>query len=264
MAALTTDRMASTRSLGRSFAAKLAATAVGYQFGLASVNATGYAKPSGTTAGERVIGWFAAQADNSAGADGAISQQIQTGLIKLDNDATNPVTQADVGRIVFVKDDHTVQNGAGGSSVVAGRLEGIDADGGCWVYVDDVIGGFDAKAVDVMPDNSTVGGIEINHVFQIADAADADYDIVLKEKFQVLDVVVRKVGAGAGNTVTIKNAGNAITDAIAAITDKAITRAGTIDPAQDTIAAGGTLRASVHRAAGSGQMQVTVTGRKVA
>jgi hypothetical protein len=98
----------------------------------------------------------------------------------------------------------------------------------------------------------------------IADAATADYDLVLKEKFQVTDVIVRKTGAGAGNTVQIKNGANAISDAIVAAVDKTVTRAGTLDPAQEVVAAGGTLRCTVTRAAGSGAVQVTVLGRKVA
>jgi hypothetical protein len=254
--------MFKVRSLGRSFSMKLAASAILYEGGLISVNATGYAKASGTTAGDRVVGWSTAKADNTGGADGALSAQVQTGALLLDNDGTNPLTQADMGRLCFVKDDHTVQTAAGGSSVIAGRAEQIDASGKIWVVVDDVIGGVDAKAVDTVPDANTTGGILLAHIFNIADAADADYDIVLKEKFEVVDVVVHKIGAGAGNTVTVKNGATAISDAIAAAVDKAKTLAGTIDDAQSTVAVGGTLRCSVHRAAGTAQMKVFVYGVK--
>lgn len=269
MAALTADRMAKTRSDVRSFFAKMAANAVGYQKGLAAVNATGYAKAASSTPGERVIGYYASQADNTGGADGAIGAHIQTGAIKLDNDGTNPVTQADVGRFCYVKDDHTVQSATGaGSAPVAGRVDQIDADGGVWVNVDDAIGQISGKGVDYIPDNNTGAGIPVVHEFVIADAATADYDLQIEEKFEVIDVIVRKSGAGAGNTVQIKNVvagvGTAITDAIAAAVDKTVTRAGTIDPAQEVVLAGNKLRASVTRAAGSGAMKVTVLGRKVA
>lgn len=263
--ALSADRMTRSRSTGRTFSAKVASNAVIYQGGLVTVNSTGYAKAAATTSGERVIGVCLSKVDNSGGgADGALKVQVQTGLFKFANDGTYPVAQADVGRIVYVKDDQTVQTSLGGTGVIAGRMEELDADGGVWVYVDDVIGGFDAKSVDIMADNNTTAGILIAHEFVIADAASADYDIVVKEKFEVCDVIVRKQGAGAANTVTIKNGSNAITDAIAAAVDKTITRAGTIDPTYEVVAAGGTLRASVSRAAGSGAMKVTVLGRKVA
>jgi hypothetical protein len=85
-----------------------------------------------------------------------------------------------------------------------------------------------------------------------------DYDIFLDDTIEVLDVVVIKNGAGAGNTLQLKNGANAITDAIAAAVDKAVTRAGTIDRAQSTIPAGGTMRFTVSRAAGTGAMKVLV------
>lgn len=95
----------------------------------------------------------------------------------------------------------------------------------------------------------------------IPDApGDVDYDVVLEVKFEVVDVIVRKSGVGAGNTITVKNGATAITDAIVAATDKAVTRAGTIDPAQATVLAQGTLRVTAHRAAGSMAALVTVVG----
>lgn len=109
--------------------------------------------------------------------------------------------------------------------------------------------------------NAVSAAVLSTYAFAIPDAAgDVDYDIVVADKFQVVDVVVRKSGVGAGNTVQIKNGATAITDAIAAAVDKAVTRAGTIDPAQETVLAAGTLRCTAHRAAGSMLAQVTVYG----
>lgn len=88
----------------------------------------------------------------------------------------------------------------------------------------------------------------------------ADFDTVLLEKFEVLDVICRKDGAGAGNTITIKNSATAISDAIVFATDKAVTRAGTIDTASNVIAAGGTLRVTATRAAGTAVGLVNVIG----
>ncbi len=266
MAPLSADRKYSSRAgVGRSFFALLATTLITYQGGLVSESATGYLGPAGTTAGTRVVGWASAKADNTLGADGAIGVKVETGVLLLDNDATHGVTQADVGRHCFVKDDHTIQTAVGGSSVVAGIVQEIDAQGrGVWVYVDPAVCNITGGVVGTTADNNTGSGIVLEHVFVIADAASASYPLVLVDKFQVTDVVVRKTGAGAGNTAQVLNGATAITDAIVAAVDKTVTRAGTIDPAQEVIAAGGTLAVAVVRAAGSGAMQVTVIGRKVA
>ena len=88
----------------------------------------------------------------------------------------------------------------------------------------------------------------------------ADFDVVLTEKFEVIDVICRKDTAGASNTITVKNGATAITDAIAYAVDKAVTRAGTIDTASNVIAAGGTLRVTATRSAGSVVGLVTVIG----
>jgi hypothetical protein len=114
-------------------------------------------------------------------------------------------------------------------------------------------------AIAVIADGNLTSGVEVVHVLPIPDAATADIDFVLVEKVEIIDVIVRKSAAGAGNTIQLKTgAGTAITDAIAAAVDKAITRAGTIDPATATIAAGGTLRVTATRAAGSMLAQVVV------
>jgi hypothetical protein len=108
--------------------------------------------------------------------------------------------------------------------------------------------------------SATSAGVLSSYTFLIPNAATADYDIVLADKFEVIDVIVRKDAAGAGNTMQIKNLATAITDAIVAATDKAVTRAGTIDTAANVVLAGGTLRCTATRSAGSSAAQVTVLG----
>lgn len=265
MAPLAADRKYRNRHTGRTLILKVAANAIPYQGGLVSENATGYAYASDTTAGTRVMGWSLAKMDNTGGADGAISVEVLTGVIKLDNDATNPIAQADVGHPCFVKDDHTVQNANGGCSVIVGRVENIDADGGIWVMVAPEIGTYGGESISTVVDASTGAGVPVVHTFDIADTgATTHTDLVLKEKFEVLDCTVIKNGAGAANTVQLQTAAGAsnITDAIAAAVDKTVTRAGTIDRAHNVIAAGGTLRVTVAWAAGSGAAKVIVTGVK--
>lgn len=115
----------------------------------------------------------------------------------------------------------------------------------------------------VVANNSTAPAIRTAYLFTIPDAAGAvDYDIVVDVKFEVTDVTVGKIGAGAGNTIQIKNGATAISDAIAAAVDKAVTHAGTIDRTtnNNVIAAGGTLRCTATRAAGTMASEVEVHG----
>ena len=93
----------------------------------------------------------------------------------------------------------------------------------------------------------------------IPDAATATYTFTTPIKVEVFDVTVVKDGAGAGNTVQLKNgAGVAISDVIAAAVDKAVTRAGTMDKATRVIAAGGTFQVTATRAAGNMACQVFI------
>ena len=111
--------------------------------------------------------------------------------------------------------------------------------------------------------NATAPQPLTTYPFTIPDAAGAvDYDIVVDNKFEVVDVTVGKIGAGAGNTVQIKNTATAISDAIAAAVDKAVTRAGTIDRTtnNNVVPAGGTLRCTATRSAGSMACEVIVWG----
>lgn len=111
-------------------------------------------------------------------------------------------------------------------------------------------GGAGVVETGAIADLNTVGQAPVIHRLAIADAA-GDTDIVLEHKTRVIDAwAVKKGGAGgAGDTVTLKNAGTAITDAMDLnVADKAVARAGTIDDAQYEIAAGGTLRVTAAKA----------------
>ena len=97
--------------------------------------------------------------------------------------------------------------------------------------------------------------------FLIPNAATGDVDIVLGSKFEVMDVVrIKRNGAGAANTMQVKNGASVISDAIACAVDGAITRAASIVAAQAVIAQGGTLRVTSTRAAGTSNATVLVYG----
>jgi hypothetical protein len=112
---------------------------------------------------------------------------------------------------------------------------------------------------------SVVPGLLVAIVIQVPDAATSNIDVTVADKIEVLDVICRKdAGAGAGNTMQLFNGATAISDAIACAVDKTVTRAGTIDVAQNTINAGSALRLTATRAAGTRTATVTVLARVIA
>jgi hypothetical protein len=80
--------------------------------------------------------------------------------------------------------------------------------------------------------------------------ADAPYG------FTVLDVIVECTATNSSGAVTLTDGTTAITDAITMATNKAITRAGTIDDAKATIAAGGSLVADKNASADEGVITI--------
>lgn len=112
--------------------------------------------------------------------------------------------------------------------------------------------------------SQVLGGIPVVHVFEIADAATADYDIVLTNKTEVYDVVVLKAGGtGVAVTATVKNGSTAITDAMSLnVAIKLIVRPLQVDDTNSVINAGGTLRVSIVRTTGNAACRVFVYGIK--
>jgi hypothetical protein len=93
----------------------------------------------------------------------------------------------------------------------------------------------------------------------IPDAGTTTYTYITQDKIEIVDVIVRKDGAGAANTIQVLDASSvAITDAMAAAVDKTITRAGTIDTAKNVVAAGGSFKITATRAAGTMLASVTI------
>lgn len=101
---------------------------------LVAVNAAGYAVPAADTAGLKVVGVCAHSADNSAGANGDATVEVnRMQAFLLGNSATAPCTMADIGGDVPVQDGVTVAHTAT-NGVVCGKLLGFE-DGGCWVFI---------------------------------------------------------------------------------------------------------------------------------
>lgn len=138
MTALTSDRRAdiAAGASSRYRVGKVAGGVKIYKNAAIAKNAVGFLVPAADALGLRIVGIAQEQIDNTTGGDGALEVKYLTGVsVKMRNDATSPVTQANlyVG-VVYVKDDQTVQ-AASGKGVVAGVAESIEPDGGVMVYI---------------------------------------------------------------------------------------------------------------------------------
>jgi hypothetical protein len=111
-----------------------------------------------------------------------------------------------------------------------------------------------AGTLGTVADNATTPGALVAHVVAVPDGATGDVDVVVAEKVEVLDVTVVKTASagGASDTVQVKNAADAISNAISInIADQTTARAGTINDATSVINAGGTLRVTRTKASGA-------------
>jgi hypothetical protein len=134
MTALTQDRTHSARWTGRMTVGRAAAGAILHAGGLGARNAGGFTVPAANAADLRVVGVTQGPVNNTGGANGAKPVQLLTGVFKLANEATAPVTAANLHRRCYVQDDQTVRGTPGTPGVVAGIVEQVDPDG-VWVYV---------------------------------------------------------------------------------------------------------------------------------
>ena len=116
---------------------------------------------------------------------------------------------------------------------------------------------------DPIVDGDTAGGLQSSFLFSIADVATQDFDVVLDHKIEVLEVLVHKRGGagGAANTLQVKNAANAITEAMSInVAQDAVVRNATNTFANAVIdpAVGGKLRFSLVKAGGNAACFVIV------
>ncbi len=107
---------------------------------LVCVNAAGYAVEGSTATGLTAMGRAEETVDNSAGANGALTAEVQRGVFLLGNSATDAVDQSCIGKTVYIEDDQTVAktDGAAGedpaTKSAAGKCLGVDSDG-VWVEI---------------------------------------------------------------------------------------------------------------------------------
>jgi len=105
-----------------------------YNGALCMTSATGYLVPAADTANCKVAGRCQQTADTTASgpngvvADGVASADVMLGVFQYDNPVgANQLTLADLGKLAYVLDDHTVIRAAGTvNSIIAGRVLSVD------------------------------------------------------------------------------------------------------------------------------------------
>lgn len=133
MAALTADRNTIARD-GQIFSYPVAAGVKIYAGSLVMLDASGNAKPGATATGQVAVGRARALADNTMGAAGDISVEVEQGVFQWANSsAGDAITRAEIGDTCYIVDDQTVAKTDGtGTRSAAGKVVDVDSVG-VWV-----------------------------------------------------------------------------------------------------------------------------------
>jgi hypothetical protein len=119
----------------------IAATVHAFAGAIAVLNASGFAEPATTATGKIALGRFNREFDNTNGADGAATIEVERGCFRFENSAAaDEITLTDIGQLCYLVDDQTVALTDGtGTRSVAGIIDDVD-DNGVWVTIDPTSG----------------------------------------------------------------------------------------------------------------------------
>ena len=108
---------------------------------IAVLNAAGYCVPATTATGRIAVGRFAHGLDNTGGADGAETVEVERGIFRFENSAAgDAIGLADIGKRCYLVDDQTVAKTHGTNTrSVAGFVDDVD-EHGVWVLIDPTSG----------------------------------------------------------------------------------------------------------------------------
>ncbi len=134
MVALTAARNTPQRQSPRTRTFPVAANAVIQQGGQVQINAAGYAVPATATVANITVGMAKASVNNTGGANGALTVDVDRGVFRFGNSAsTDLIGRTEIGATVYVVDDQTVAKTNGGATrPAAGKCYDVDASG-VWV-----------------------------------------------------------------------------------------------------------------------------------
>lgn len=135
MAALTEARTTPKRD-GKTFARGVAADAVIHEGALVCLSATGFATPGAVATTLVADGLALSSVDNTDGANGAVTVEVEKGTFRFANSAAaDAITAAEIGDNAYIVDDQTVAKTNGGATrSVAGRIVDVDAQG-VWINI---------------------------------------------------------------------------------------------------------------------------------
>lgn len=135
MAALTEARTTPKRD-GKTFSRGVAATKKIFEGSLVCLSATGYATPGAVATTLIADGLALKTVDNTAGADGALTVEVERGTFRFANSAAgDAITRAEIGDDCYIVDDQTVAKTNGGATrSIAGKIADVDAIG-VWVKI---------------------------------------------------------------------------------------------------------------------------------
>lgn len=110
--------------------------AILYAGGLISLLSDGTAVPAGTASSGRAIGVAPETYDNSAGADGAVVGNAETGTFRFKNSTSSDlIAKADIGEDCYiVSDEQVAKTDNSAARAKAGVIVDVDAQG-VWVRV---------------------------------------------------------------------------------------------------------------------------------
>jgi len=133
MAVLTEDRNTPRRS-GDNLTLSAAGAKKFFAGALCARDANGRATPGAVATTLLGVGRVRQFVDNSAGADDAVSVDIERGIFRFANSAAaDEITAADIGGDCYIVDDQTVAKTDGTATrSVAGKVHDVDAQG-VWV-----------------------------------------------------------------------------------------------------------------------------------
>lgn len=112
----------------------VAAGVVIFAGALVAASATGYATPGATATTLTYLGRAEQYVSNAGGAAGAVIVLVRRkDAFYFANSATDPVTQASLGKVAYIVDDQTVSATNGNNTQsAAGVVVGLDANG-VWI-----------------------------------------------------------------------------------------------------------------------------------
>lgn len=114
------------------FAFPVAAATRIFAGAVVAMSDTALAVPGATATGLHGVGIAQETADNREGGNGELMVKVRRGCFLLSNEATDPITRADVGRVCYMVDDQTVAKTDGtGTRSPAGVVR--DVENGVWV-----------------------------------------------------------------------------------------------------------------------------------